>query len=319
MKNLIKAAALAIVMLNGLPASAQQWPSKPIKWVVPFAPGGLADNVSRATALRLGERLGQPVIIENRPGANGGIGSAYVAKAAPDGYTILTGSTGTHAINPHLYRNLGYDSLKDFVAISGLADYELALVVNAQSPIKTLADLLAASKAKPGGLNYGSSGPGSSNHMVSEMLGVLTGTKFVHVPYKGDGPALTDLMGGQLDFVFTPISSGLQYEKAGRLRIIVTTGAKRYPGALNVPTAIESVPGMEFSGWNGVFAPAGTPREIATRISSEMMVVLSRPDMKDVFEGINSAASTPEAFAERVKRDNVVWEEVVRKSGARTN
>jgi tripartite-type tricarboxylate transporter receptor subunit TctC len=300
-------------------AAAQSWPSKPIKWVVPFAPGGLADNVSRAAAQRLSERLGQPVIVENRAGANGGIGAAYVAKAAPDGYTILTGSTGTHAINPHLYGNLPYDALKDFAPISGLADYELCLVVPASSPNRTLAALLAQAKTKPGGLSYGSSGPGSSNHMVSEMLGVLSNTKFVHIPYKGDGPALIDLMGGQLDFMFTPISSGLQYEKVNRVRIIATTGAKRSPGTPNAPVAIDTVPGMEFAGWNGVFAPAGTPREIVARISQELILVLGRPDMKVVFDGLDNAASTPEAFAARLKRDFVLWEEVVRKSGAKAN
>ena len=316
-RRLIGAAALLSLIAGCLPASAQTWPAKPIKWVVPFPPGGLVDNVSRAVALRLADRLGQPVVIENRPGANGGIGSAYVAKSAPDGYTLLSGSTGTHAINPHLYSNLPYDALKDFVPISGLADYDLALVVNAQSRIMSLADLLAASKAKTGGLSYGSSGPGSSNHMVSELLGVLTAARFVHVPYKGDGPALVDLMGNQLDFMFTPVSLALQHEKSGKLRMIATTGAKRNAGSPQVPAAVETVPSMEFSGWIGAFAPAGTPREIVSRLAAEMTAVLNLPEMKPAFDGINSAASTPDAFAQRVRRDNIVWEDVVRKSGAR--
>ena len=296
---------------------AQAWPNNPIRWVVPFAPGGLADNTSRAAAQRMAERLGQPIVIENRGGANGGIGSAFVAKAAPDGYTVLTGSTGTHAINPHLYTNLQYDALKDFAPISGLADYELALIVNAGSAIRNLPGLLSTNKTKAGGLSYGSSGPGSSNHMVSEMLGVLSGSKFVHIPYKGDGPALIDLMAGQIDFMFTPISSALQYEKIGKVRTIVTTGTKRSPETPNVPVAIDAVTGMEFYGWNGLFAPAGTPAPVLQRLSQEMIAALTRADVKKVFEGVDTAGSTPEAFGARVKRDYVLWEDVVRRSGAK--
>ena len=318
LRRTLLAAAVAASLAPAL-ASAQSgpWPNKPIRWVVPFAPGGLSDSTTRAVTQRVAASLGQPVVVENRAGANGGIGSAFVAKSPPDGYTYVSGSTGTHAINPHLYKDLQYDALKDFAAVSALADYDLALIVNAASPNRTLAALLAANKTKPGGLSYGSSGVGASNHLVSEMLGVLSNNKFVHVPYKGDGPALIDLMGGQIDFMFTPISSALQYEKVDKVRLLATTGAKRSPETPNVPVAKDVVQGMEFTGWNGVFTSAGTPAPILARMAQEITQAMTHPDVLKVFQGVTPAGSTPEVFAARVRRDYFIWEDIVKRSGAK--
>ena len=304
---------------TGGTAFAQVWPTKPIRWVVSFAPGGLADTVSRSAAQQLSIKLGQPIIIENRGGANGSLAASFVAKATADGYTLLTGSTGTHAINPHLYKDLPYDPLKDFVPVAGLVDYELVLVVKPTAKWKTFGDFIADAKARPGALNYGSAGPGASNHMVSEMLGVLAGTRFVHVPFKGDGPSLLALLGDQIDFMFMPISTALPFARDGKLSMLATTGATRSPKTQDVPLAKDMVPQMEFAGWNGIFAPAGTPREIVERIAREMPAILNSPEMAKAMDGVNNAATTPDAFAARLRSEYQFWETIVKRSGARVN
>ena len=308
---------LMVSCFTGPPAWAQAWPSKPIRWVLPFPPGGPSDNISRAVARHLATRLGQPVVVENRPGANGGIGTAAVARMPPDGYTVLLGTSGTHTINPHLYTNLQYDALKDFAPISAINDYVGVLVVSSGSSIKSVQDLIAAAKAQPGNLTFGSSGQGSSNHMVTEMFGALANLKFTHVPYKGDALALTDLMGGQLSFMITTIPFGNQFARAGKVRLLGTTGPKRHQSLPDLPALNEIVPGLESVNWLGLFAPANTPKEIVARLAKEIGEIVVLPDMKDVFTGVDVAPSTPEVFAKRVRDDYLNWQDIVKKTGVR--
>ena len=298
-------------------AWAQAWPNKPIRWILPFPPGGPSDNISRAVARQLGTRLGQPVVVENRPGANGAIGVTAAARSAPDGYTVVLGTSGTHTINPHLYANLQYDALKDFEPITAINDYVGVLVVAAESPLKSTQDLIAAAKAKPGTLTYGSSGQGSSNHMVTEMLGAFAGIKLIHVPYKGDALALTDMIGGQLSFMITTIPFAQQFARQNRVRMLATTGPVRHHSVAELPAMKEIVPGLEALGWLGLFAPANTPRDIVNRIASEIGVILPMPEMTEVLRGVDAAASTPEVFARRVREDYTRWQDVVRRTGVK--
>ena len=319
MLRYLKIALFLILGLGcGAHALAQAWPAKGvIKWVLPFPPGGPADNLSRAIVGPLSERLGQTVIVENRPGANGSIGAATVAKAAPDGYNILFTTFAAQAINPHLYKDLPYDTLKDFAAISTVNDYVGILVVSTDSKVNTVADLVAAAKAAPATLTYGSSGQGSGNHMQGEMFAAQSDTKLVHVPYKGDAPAMVDLLSGRLSFMFTTIPFALQHEKSGKLRLLATTGVKRHPSVPHLPMMSETVPGMEFVAWLGLFAPAGTPKEILSRIASELGVVLALPALKGPLTGVDPSPTTPELFAQRLQREYKVWGEIVRKAGIR--
>ena len=317
----LKTALFLILTLGcGAHALAQAWPAKGvIKWVLPFPPGGPADNLSRAIVGPLSDRLGQTVIVENRPGANGSIGAAMVAKTAPDGYTILFTTIAAQAINPHLYKDLPYDTLKDFAAISTVNDYVGILVVGTDSKVNTVADLVTAARAAPATLTYGSSGQGSGNHMQGEMFAAQSAARLVHVPYKGDAPAMVDLLSGRLSFMFTTIPFALQHEKSGKLRLLATTGVKRHPSVPHLPTMSETVPGMEFVAWLGLFAPAGTPKEILSRIASELGVVLALPALKGPLTGVDASPTTPELFTQRLQREHKLWGEIVRKAGIKVN
>ena len=319
MKNLLRAALCALSLAILSPAAlAQTWPAaKPIRWILPFPPGGPSDNISRAVARHLSTRLNQQVVVENRPGANGGIGVTAAARSAPDGYTVVLGTSGTHTINPHIYNNLQYDALKDFEPISAINDYVGVLVVSNDSPIKSVQDFLTAARANPGKLTYGSSGQGSSNHMVTEMIGAYGNLKLVHVPYKGDVLALTDMIGGQISFMVTTIPFGQQFARQGKVRMLATTGAKRHPSVPELPAMNEFIPNLEALGWLGLFAPAGTPKDIVNRIATEIGWAVQQPDMTEVLRGVDAAASTPEVFAKRVREDYARWGEVVKRTGVK--
>jgi len=314
-------AAVALASLAAV-AQAQAWPSKPIKWVVPFAPGGTTDILARTVGEKLAVALGQPVIIENKPGAGGGVGAEFTAKSAPDGYTIMGGTISTHAINASLYKSLPYDPVKDFVAITLIARVPNMLVINPSVPAKDVKELIALLKANPGKYSFASSGNGTSQHLSGELFKSMSGTDMQHIPYKGSPPALQDVVGGQVAMTFDNITTALPLAKAGKLRALAVTTAKRSSVAPDVPTLAESgLPGFEVGSWQGVFAPAGTPPEIVKRLNAEIVKALNMPDVRDKLSGLGAeiVADSPEEFSALVKAEVAKWADVVKKSGAKVD
>ena len=314
-------AAVALASLAAV-AQAQAWPSKPIKWVVPFAPGGTTDILARTVGEKLAVALGQPVIIENKPGAGGGVGAEFTAKSAPDGYTIMGGTISTHAINASLYKSLPYDPVKDFVAITLIARVPNMLVINPSVPAKDVKELIALLKANPGKYSFASSGNGTSQHLSGELFKSMSGTDMQHIPYKGSPPALQDVVGGQVAMTFDNITTALPLAKAGKLRALAVTTAKRSSVAPEVPTLAESgLPGFEVGSWQGVFAPAGTPSEIVRRLNAEIVKALNMPDVREKLSGLGAeiVADSPEEFSALVKAEVAKWADVVKKSGAKVD
>jgi tripartite-type tricarboxylate transporter receptor subunit TctC len=312
----------ATVLVTANHAGAQPWPAKPIKWVVPFAPGGTTDILARTVGDKLAIALGQPVIIENKPGAGGGVGAEFVAKSAPDGYTIMGGTISTHAINASLYKNLPYDPVKDFVPVVLIARVPNMLVVNVDVPAKSVPELIALLKANPGKYTFASSGNGTSQHLSGELFKSMSGTEMQHIPYKGSPPALQDVMGGQVTMTFDNITTAWTLAKAGKLRALAVTTATRSSVAPDVPTLAEAgLPGFEVGSWQGVFAPAGTPPDIVKRLNAEIVKILNLPDVKEKLAALGAelAPNTPEEFAVMVKAEVVKWADVVKKSGARVD
>ena len=317
-------ALIAGVALALLPAlcAAQSWPSKPIKWIVPFAPGGTTDILARTVGEKLSAALGVPVIIENKPGAGGGVGAEIVAKAAPDGYTIMGGTISTHAINATLYSNLPYDPVRDFVAITLIARVPNMLVINNDIPAKNVAELIKLMKANPGKWSFASSGNGTSQHLSGELFKGMAGVEMQHIPYKGSPPALNDVMGGQVNMTFDNITTAWALAKGGKLRALAVTTAKRSPVAPDVPTLAESgLPGYEIGSWQGVFAPAATPPDIVKRLNMEIVKILNMPDVqKKLLDlGAEPVANSSEEFQAFVKTEVVKWGDVVKKSGAKVD
>ncbi len=303
-------------------ASAQGWPSKPVKWIVPFAPGGTTDILARTVGDKLSVALGQPVIIENKPGAGGGVGAEFTAKSAPDGYTIMGGTISTHAINASLYNKLPYDPVKDFAAVTLIARVPNMLVVNPSVPAKDVRELIALLKANPGKYTFASSGNGTSQHLSGELFKAMAGVEMQHIPYKGSPPALQDVMGGQVTMTFDNITTAWPLAKEGRLRALAVTTARRSPIAPDVPTLAESgLPGFEVGSWQGVFAPAGTPPDIVRRLNAEIVKIINMPDVREklVALGAEPVGNSPEEFSALVKSEVVKWSEVVRKSGAKVD
>ncbi len=303
-------------------APAQAWPAKPIKYIVPFAAGGTTDILARTVGEKLSVALGQPVVIENKPGAGGGLGAEFVAKAAPDGYTILGGTISTHAINASLYKNLPYDPVKDFAPVILIARVPNMLVINVDVPAKSVPELIALLKANPDKYSFASSGNGTSQHLSGELFKSMSGTEMQHIPYKGSPPALQDVMGGQVTMTFDNITTAWPLAKAGKLRALAVTTAKRSAVAPDVPTLAESgLPGFEIGSWQGVFAPAGTPPEIVRRLNMEIAKILAMPDVKEKLAALGAEVSpnTPEEFLVLVKSEGVKWADVVKKSGARVD
>ena len=311
-------AGLVLALIAGA-VVAQPWPSKPIKWVVPFAPGGTTDILARTIGEKLSVTLGQPIIVENKPGAGGGVGAEQVAKSPPDGYTIMGGTISTHAINASLYKSLPYDPVRDFAPITLIVRVPNMLVVNPDVPAKDVRELIALLKANPGKYSFASSGNGTSQHLSGELFKVMTGVEMQHVPYRGSPPALADVVGGQVTMTFDNITTAWPLVKGGKLRALAVTTAKRSPIAPDVPTLAEGgLAGYEIGSWQGVFAPAGVPAEIVKRFNAEIVRIVNAPDVRQKLldMGAEPAPNTPEEFAAMVKAEVTKWGDVVRKSGA---
>lgn len=301
---------------------AQGYPSKPVRFVVPFAPGGPTDIFARAISSKLTDALGQPVVVDNRGGAGGNIGTELAARAAPDGYTLLLGTVGTHAINPSLYARVGFDPIKDFAPITLIADTPTLLAVHPSIPAKSVRELVALAKTRPGQLSYASAGNGSSNHLAGVLLCMMAGIDMVHIPYKGSGPALIDVIAGQVPVMFNNPASIMPHLKAGRLRAIAVSSAERSPLLPALPTLAESgVPGFEVRSWHGAFAPAATPRDIVNRLNADIVQALRQPDIKERFasQGVELVGNKPEEFAAFLQKEHAKWSKVVKASGARAN
>jgi len=300
--------------------AADVYPSKPIKLVCPFTPGGAVDIASRAIAVELSKNLGQPVTVENRPGAGGNIGGSEVAHAAPDGYTIMMSTSAIQAINPALYSKMSYNPNKDFAFIGTVVSMNNVLVVGPGIKIHSVQDLIAQAKASPGQLNFASSGSGTSIHMSGEMFKYLAKVDLVHIPYKGSAPALTDLMGGQVMMMFDNIPASMPYIKSGKIKAIATTGAKRDPFLPDLPTIAESgVAGYEAGVWFGLVAPIATPKDIVSKLNAELLKSLKSPEfIKRMNEsGYIVGGSTPEQMAELDRMEVARWGAIVKASGAK--
>jgi tripartite-type tricarboxylate transporter receptor subunit TctC len=321
MKRLQVLLSAAVLSLASHLAAAQEvYPSKPIRLVVPFPAGGVTDIMARDLGQQVAEAWGQTVLVENRGGANGAIGSELVAKAKPDGYTLLVGTTGTHAINPGLYPKLPYDAIKDFAPVALLGNVTNVLVVHPSLPAKSVADLIALAKSKPGALTYASSGNGSSQHLSAELFKSMTGTDITHIQYKGAGPALTDVVGGQVSLTFTGMSATLPYIQNGRLRVLGVTTAKRSPALPQVPTiAEEGLRGYESNNWVGLFAPASTPADIVRKLNAEAVRIQGTPAVMSrlAAQGAEFAPNTPEAFGAFQRAEVAKWGKVIKDTGAR--
>jgi tripartite-type tricarboxylate transporter receptor subunit TctC len=309
------AAIFAAAFASAPEAAAQTYPTKPIRIVVPYAAGGITDILARALGLRLGEALGQQIVIDNRPGANSQVGAEIVARAAPDGYTLLVSADTTFVMNPHLTPKVAYDPLVDFIPVSGLGISPQALVVHPSVSAKTMSELIALARAKPGELNYGTFGIGSSGHLNIELLQSLTGTKFTAVHYKGAAPALTDLIGGHIQMMIVSIGLVTQAWQTGQLTMLGFGSTARIPQYAQVPTIAETLPGYEAASWYGLVAPAGTPRAIVDKLSAETQRIFAEPAFREKFLApsmIFSIAGTPEDFAQRIEADYAKWGKVIR-------
>ncbi len=310
------------IVLAGMQAVAvaQSWPAKSIRIVVPFSPGGIADNSARTVADKLGGKLGQSVVVDNRPGAAGNIGAEYVAKSPPDGYTLLLGYDGTIVVNPHVYAKTGFDVLRDFAPVTKLGDAGVIVVAHPSVPARDLRELIALARAKPGSFSYGSAGTGSSAHVACEMLSQRTGTNLVHVPYKGGGQAIADTVGGQIPLTCTAVAGAQQFMKTGRLKGLGLSSATRAAGAPDVPTFIESgLSGFVVDSWVGILAPTNTPRPIVDRLQAEIAAVLQMPEVRERYSvlGIEPVGNRPDEFAAQIRADLARWGPVVKQANIR--
>jgi tripartite-type tricarboxylate transporter receptor subunit TctC len=311
----------AIAALPAARSAAAQggWtPDRPIRLVVPFAPGGSTDVTARLVAEAIAPRLGQPVVIENRPGAGGNIGSESVARAAPDGHTLVMGTSSTHATNPALYRNLPYQPLRDFAPVAQVAFIPNLLVIHPDVPARDLPALIALGKARPGSLNFGNAGSGTSQHLSAAMIASRAGIEVTHVAYRGGAPAVTDLLGGKIQAMAAPLVEVIAHVQAGRLRAVAITTARRSSLLPDVPTIAETIPGFEVALWNGIFAPAGTPPAAVQRISAAIAEALRTEEMRARLaqQGSEPVGSTPAQFTAFIAAEIPKWAELVRISGA---
>jgi tripartite-type tricarboxylate transporter receptor subunit TctC len=315
-----------LVIVAGLAASLlataalAQYPAKPIRLIVPFAAGGGNDNVARLVGKRLSDSLGQPLLIDNRPGAGGALGAELAAKSAPDGYTLFLGGVGSHAVNPNLNDSLPYDPIRDFAPVALLASAPLVLVVHPSVPAESFKAFVALARARPGQLNYASNGNGSSSHLAAVMFDSMTGVDMVHVPYKGLSPALTDLLSGRVQLMFSSVVAILPHVKSEKLRGLAVTGNRRLTSMPDLPTIAESgLPGYEASSWYGVLAPAGTPREIVARLNAELVKALEHPEVRTslLAEGAEPIGGTPERFASHIRSEKERLGKLIREAKIR--
>lgn len=312
---------LASVLMIGQPAQADTYPDRPIKWIVPWPPGGGADVIARLLGNPVAEALGKPVIIDNRGGAAGNIGAVAAARSPADGYTMVFAYSGTHSINRHLYKDMPFEE-KDFSPVIFLTSVPQMLVVNANLPFKSVQEIITAAKANPGKLTYGSSGNGAINHLTGQLFSDMAGVKLLHVPYKGGGPAAAAVMGGEVDMVFGEPSTLLPHVASGKLRAIATTGAKRSISLPDLPTIAESgVPGYDVTSWNGVLVPAGTPAEAINKLNAEFNKVLANPAMRErlLKIGYEPVGGAPEALSKHIEAETKKWGPVIKQSGLQIN
>ena len=317
MKRLLVAAALAAAPFAVM--AQADWPAKPVRIVVPFAAGGTTDITARIVAEQLTKSLGQTFVVDNKAGAGGNLGAAEVAKGAPDGYTFLMGTPGTQAINQFLYAKMPYDTQKDFVPVSLVVRVPNVLVVNPGLGVKSVQELLERAKAKPGAINYGTPGNGTTGHLSTELLKTLTKTDFTHVPYKGSGPMLQDLLGGQVQMAIDNLPSSMPHIKAGKLVALAVTSAASSPELPGVPTLGSIVPGYLAESWFVLMAPTGTPDAIVGKLSAEVDRIVKRPEVIERFKqlGAEPVGGTPKALGEFIARETTKWRDVVKASGAR--
>lgn len=310
--------AVLATVLAAHAAAQSAYPSRPISMVVGFAPGGGTDITARIIAKKLSEGVGQQVLVENRAGAGGNIATDLVARAAPDGYTMLLANVGSLTVAPHMIVNLPYDPRRDFAPITMAVSFANVLVVNPSLPAQTLAEYVQLANSKPETIGYGTSGIGGTGHLAGELLRMMARAKIVHVPYKGGGPAMTDLLGGQIPSGFASAPSAMPHIKTGKIRALATTGPKRSPFLPNVPTIAESgYPGYEATNWYAYVAPAKTPREIVERLNRELVKVLNAPEVREQLgqHGMEANPSTPDELAKHIERELAVWGKVVKEAG----
>jgi tripartite-type tricarboxylate transporter receptor subunit TctC len=322
LSTLFAAASLAVLALTAAPACAQDYPNRPITLVVPFPPGGSTTIVARIVADRMSEALGQSIIVDNRGGAGGTIGTRAVSKIAPDGYTILLGYTGTLAIGPSLYANAGYDPRKDFTPIGRIGTAPNTLVVHPSTPAHSVSELIAYAKANVGKVFYGSAGIGTVSHVCGEYFATAAGVKIAHIPYKGTGPAITDLLGGHIPMAFAPVPATHENAKAGKLRMLAVTSAVRSTLLPDVPTIAETaLPGFEAVLRYGFVAPPGTPPAIIVRLNAALNTALANPDVRArlAIDGAEPLPSTPEEYGADIDREETQWSQVVKASGAKAD
>jgi tripartite-type tricarboxylate transporter receptor subunit TctC len=305
-----------------MPSLAQEaaWPSRPVSYIVPFTPGGSTDVIGRTLCDKLQAAFGQPFVVDNKPGAAGAVGAAYVAKAKPDGYTLFGGTISTHAINASLYKNLPYDPVKDFEPVALVAMLPNVLIVSPTLGVNSVQELIALLKKEPGKRSFASSGAGTSTHLAGEMFADLIGVPLTHIPYKGTPPAMIDVSSGQVPFMFDQMTAAVSLVQAGKLKVIAVTTPKRMALAPQLPTMMEAgVPKFEMASWQAVYAPKGTPKPIVQRLNAEIRKILALPDVKEKLVnqlGMEIVGSTPEELAAHMAREIPRWAELVKKSGA---
>ncbi|HXS53144.1 MAG TPA: tripartite tricarboxylate transporter substrate binding protein [Usitatibacter sp.] len=322
MKSALLGLAAALLLALAPLAQAEPYPSKPIHFIVPYPPGGPLDTVARLLARKVSEGVNQPVIVENKPGAGGNIGAEYVAKSAPDGYTILMGAVATHAINPTLYSHIPYDPVKDFAPVTELAWTPNVLVVNPSLPVSNVQQFIAYAKAHPGQLDFGSGSTGSAGHLAGELFNSMAGVQMVHVPYKGAAPAMQDLIAGRVQLMFDNLASSLGHIRAGSVKALAVTTAKRSSMAPQLPTIAESgLPGFDISTWFGVFAPGGTPQPVVQQLHDEFVKALDAPDVRATMKklGAEPVGNTPQEFAAYIHSEAQKYARVIRASGAKVD
>ena len=318
--RLLRPLVLFVLVLVACAAPAQQYPARPIRVLIPFTAGSAADIIARAMEPALRDKLGQALVIDNRGGAGGNIAAELTAKSAPDGYTIMMATIGTHAINYSLYSKLPFHPIRDFTPVALVGESPNALVINTRVPADSIKELIALAKARPGQLNYGSSGAGTTVHLSAELFSSMAGVKMVHVPFKGATEALTALLGGQLDLMFASLSSSISLIKSGRLKAFAVTGAQRSPSIPELPTMAEAaLPGYAAAAWFGIVGPAGVPQPIVTTLNSVTLAALDTQDVKNRLfaSGVEVRTSTPEEFARLIESELRKWAKVVKDSGAK--